>query len=289
MVPVRLLVQLEQLPATGGRTAVVDEQRPGLLLEHGLDPLVQLGEPRGVVVVEDRVLPQDQDPHVRVPGVDRPHGPPQALDGKVRDVALGELLPAEALLRLGLIVVEPGREDGDVAPAGVGRDVRHPHLLLAEVAPGAVLAPHGVPRDAPEAVRAAALPALVGEVPAVPPDLAEAGCLQVGEGQGVVAELGRRRVEPGLRARGHDGQFVPEPAQIEVQLVHPGHPEDVAGPDDVHPYVSTDVEQRAVLLHVLPRPIEREIPERLVQLGCRRRPRPRARHGGRRRRRRRRG
>mmetsp|Transcript_49571 Transcript_49571/g.158602 ORF Transcript_49571/g.158602 Transcript_49571/m.158602 type:complete len:397 (-) Transcript_49571:27-1217(-) len=185
--------------------------------------------------------------------MDGPHGPEEAGDGQacgglhaVYFVALEALEVRPPLL----VVVEPRRDQGDVALGRVGRDVRCLHGLLAEGAPGTVLALHPRARDEAVAVLAA-LPALECKVPAAPTDAPEARRLEVLEVLGVVA--GRRLlwVEPRGRGRGDEGQAVAQAPQHKVQLVQPRHPEQAARADRVEVDLLADGELGALLLHVL--------------------------------------
>mmetsp|Transcript_127315 Transcript_127315/g.284642 ORF Transcript_127315/g.284642 Transcript_127315/m.284642 type:complete len:233 (+) Transcript_127315:365-1063(+) len=160
--------------------------------------------------------------------------------------------PFEACLHIRLVVIVPSRDKDDVAPASVLCDVRGFGDELPEVAPRAMLALHLVACDVPIAI-IAVTPIVICEVPTVPPDHTEAARPQVLEIQRVVATLQRACIDLGFRFCWHCGDLVAEPLQIEVELINPRHPEDVARSNHVEPHISFGRYRRTGLLYILRR------------------------------------
>mmetsp|Transcript_9738 Transcript_9738/g.27331 ORF Transcript_9738/g.27331 Transcript_9738/m.27331 type:complete len:293 (+) Transcript_9738:485-1363(+) len=227
----------------------VDKKRPGLLLNRVLHNCVDFPHPWRVdVVVKLRVLGHDQNPDIRIQGMDRPNSPLEVYDRDLADLEVRELLPAEALeIRpVLLVVVEPGRQQGDVALARILRDPRHPQGQLRVVAPWAVLALDRVVQDLADPVLAV-VPPLVREVPAAPADPAKACRFQEFEMLRVITHRNRCRIVPRACLRSHYRQPEAEPLQVEVQLVEPCHPNNIAGADGIDPDVVAGVQGRAPL------------------------------------------
>mmetsp|Transcript_9117 Transcript_9117/g.26937 ORF Transcript_9117/g.26937 Transcript_9117/m.26937 type:complete len:239 (-) Transcript_9117:514-1230(-) len=216
----------------------VDKQGPSLPLHCLLDLGVVIQyELLRSMLVRLRVLCHDHNPCVGVHLVDLLHHSLEAVDGD-----WGHLMPvcplAVEALEVGgpmLIIVVPGGDQRDVAQTRVVSNVRNICGVLGERAAGTVLALHTqVPHHA-EAVLAAALPAIERKIPAAPANPAETARFEMLEVLRVVALRHHPRVELRLPPCGHGGDGVPQPAQGQMDLVHPGHPDQAAGADRIQP------------------------------------------------------
>mmetsp|Transcript_69240 Transcript_69240/g.206130 ORF Transcript_69240/g.206130 Transcript_69240/m.206130 type:complete len:314 (+) Transcript_69240:328-1269(+) len=243
---------LVELPLVFVGHVEVHESRLRLLLDGLLDLCIVVQEElEGPVLVGLRVLRHDQDPSVRVGLVDGPHGPQQTMQRDGGDVLPVLLLAVEALEVRGpvLVVIVPGRNEGDVALARVLRDVGDQHRVLGEGTAGSVLTLHPEALDCSEPVRAATIPTFQGKVPTAPSDPSKAGRLEMSEVLGVVAG----GADPGAELRGpvrrNHGNLVAKTSQRQVDLVDPCHPDEVAGANGVHPNVLANLEIRPRLLH----------------------------------------
>mmetsp|Transcript_114583 Transcript_114583/g.255644 ORF Transcript_114583/g.255644 Transcript_114583/m.255644 type:complete len:358 (+) Transcript_114583:150-1223(+) len=240
---------------------VANKERPRLSLHRLLHTGVEMAHPRHVLLrhltlgVFWWVLAHDHNPHIRVPRMDRSHRPQKHRDYDFRGVLAHESLAGEALpvRHEGLVVIVPRRNQGHVAAARVLRNVRHPqHGRPPLRATFTVLALHLVAGDVAIAVAAAIAPIVKGEVPTVPALPAHARCLQAGEVCCIVAELCSCGLKGGVGAPSWQaGQAIAQPRQQEVELVHPCHPEDVAGAEHVKAEVATSPYVGVMLLHIL--------------------------------------